>query len=277
MSILTLDDDIPQIVSLLSVERLSTFMRITGSERDAIVLHEQSLRIAAALMPATAMVEIVLRNAICEALRESFGRPNWLVNPPAPFQWKGEESDTIRRCSGWARRAAYANLSQTQKKALDESAFPNGVPAGTSHERRSKDRQRQIQITSGQLVAQLTLMFWKRLFSSDYENHLWKRSLRGLFPNKLITRAQVAQHLEIIYQTRNRIAHHEPVIGERLTRVADAIEFIALNFRSRAASEDAILARLTHSYRSELLEQMSALRRMLAPFILPPADVDDRG
>lgn len=271
------DDDVPQIVSLLSTERLSTFTRITGSERDAIALHEQSLRIAAALMPATAMVEIVLRNAICEALRESFGKPDWLLNPPPPFTWKGEEVESIKRCSGWARRAAYANLSQAQKKSLDALAFPSGVPSGTSHEKRSKGRQRHIQITSGQLIAQLTLMFWKRLFSPDYENHLWKRSLRGLFPNKLITRAQVAQNLEVIYQARNRIAHHEPVMRDRLTRVSDAIAFIALNFRSRSASEHAILARLTYSYRIELTQQALRLNVMLAPFIVPPPSISGAG
>lgn len=270
MSIHLPDDEVPQIVSLISAERLSTFTRITGSERDAILLHQQSLRVAGALMPTTAMVEIVLRNAICDALRDSFGRPDWLLNPPAPFQWKGEETENIKRCSGWARRAVYANLSQAQKKALDTLAFPQGVPAGTSHEKRSKDRQRHIQITAGQLIAQLTLMFWKRLFSPDYENHLWKRSLRGLFPNKLITRPQVAQNLEVIYQTRNRIAHHEPVIGERLTRVSDAIDFIVLNFRSRTPSEDAILARLTQPYRRDLADQISTMGEMLTPFVVPP-------
>jgi hypothetical protein len=65
-----------------------------------------------------------------------------------------------------------------------------------------------------------------------------------LFPNKRINRPEIADNLEAIYQTRNRIAHHEPVLGDRLMRVAKAIDFIVLNFGSKEPNEDAILARL---------------------------------
>ena len=268
MSISLTDEDIRAAATLLSSERLSAYLKITGTERDAIELHHQTMQVGAALMPITGLIEIVLRNAICENLRQTFGRPDWLTNPPAPFAWKGEEKAGVKKATIWARRAAYAKMSQTEKRNLDALAYPNGVPATTSHEHRSKARQKFVTITTGQLIAQLTLFFWKRLFSADYAESMWKRSLKKLFPNKALTRAQIAEQLEIVYQARNRIAHHEPVIGPRLTKALAAIDFLALNFGSSTASEDGILAKMTASNRRMLLERTKELETLLAHFTI---------
>lgn len=255
---------------LLSSERLSQFLAITGTERDAIALHHQTMRVGATLMPVTGMIEIALRNAICERLRQTFGNPDWLTRPPAPFVWKGDEASHLNKADGWARRAAYAKLSQAQKRALDVVAYPDGVPAGLSHEKHSKARQKVVPITTGQLIAQLTLFFWKRLFSPDYEATLWQRSLRKLFPNKSISRSQVSARLETLYQTRNRIAHHEPVMGPRLASVIEAADWLAQNFQTNSASSDGILAKMTEPYRADLADEAAALNALLSRFTVSP-------
>jgi hypothetical protein len=228
------------------------------------------MRVGAALMPVTGMIEVVLRNAICERLRQSFGHPDWLTNPTPPFEWKGEEQANLKKAAGWARRAAYATMTQTEKRNLDALAYPNGVPPGVSHEHRSKARQKVVPITTGQLIAQLTLFFWKRLFSPDYADTLWKRSLRRLFPNKALSRAEISEQLEALYQSRNRIAHHEPVIGARLARAKAAVEFLAMNFDAKTASEDGILAKMTAPYRDALTQEIGALEALLARYAIAP-------
>jgi hypothetical protein len=268
MSMELTDDEIRTAAALLSSERLSAFLKITGTERDAIELHYQVMQVGAALMPVTGLIEIVLRNAICENLRQTFGHPDWLTNPPAPFEWKGEEQEGIKKATAWARRAAYAKMTHAEKRNLDALAYPNGVPADTSHEHRSKARQRVVLITTGQLIAQLTLFFWKRLFSADYADTLWKRSLKRLFPNKTLARAQIADHLEIVYQARNRIAHHEPVMGARLARSMASIEFLALNFGTKDASEEGILAKMAAPYRMALKREAHDLEALLKRFTI---------
>lgn len=260
------DQEILLAASLLSSERLAAFVRITGTERDAYELHQQMMAVAAALMPVTGLIEIALRNAICDRLRGMFGTPDWLNSPPAPFVWRGEESSSLTRATRQGQRAEYAKKSNADKKALDAVAYPNGVPANASHEHRAKRRQQAIQINAGQQIAQLTIHFWKRLFSSDYEATLWDRSLKRLFPNKKLSRADVAIQLEAIYQARNRIAHHEPLYGARLYKALTAIDFIALNYGEKQPNPDGIIAKMISEQRQTLQQEADKLAGMLAAF-----------
>lgn len=265
------ENDIREIALFVSSERLAAFHTITGSERDAIILHQQVLAVGSALAPILAIFEISLRNTVCEQLRTAFGIPGWLKTPPAPFEWGDEEKNKIRDAERYAQRASYAKLTNVQKRALDDTAYPQGVPANAKHETRVKARQKAIQVTSGQVVAQLTLYFWKRLFSDDYEKTLWKRSLRQIFPNKRLERADVSKHLEVLYQARNRVAHHEPIYDDRLAEVLVAVEFVIQNFRSRRPSDDTPLAKLLRPHRIALEAEVKALETMLGTFRTMPS------
>jgi hypothetical protein len=223
------DEDIAAVTELLSRERLGTFQAMTGTTRGAVKLHQQMLQFAGALMSVTAVVEIALRNTVCDRLREHFGVDGWLRRPPAPFVWKDEERGKIEAAVRSAQRAAYTKLQSCDKRTLDQAAFRRGVPPGLQHELRVDARQKAIVVQSGQVITQLTMYFWKRLFSSDYEQTLWKPALKRIFPNKRIDRCAVAVQLERIYQTRNRVAHHEPVYGHRLHDTLNAVNFIASN------------------------------------------------
>ena len=258
--------DIAEIALFISSERLAAFREIAGNERDAIILHQQILAVGSALAPILAILEIALRNAICEQLRTAFGVPGWLKAPPLPFTWGTEETSKIKEAERHAQRASYAKLTNTAKRALDTLAYPNGVPANAKHETRVKARQKSIEVTSGQVVAQLTLYFWKRLFSDDYEETLWKRALRQIFPNKLLKRTDVSDQLEVLYQARNRVAHHEPIYDARLNEVLAAIDFICRNFRSRRPSDETPLSKLLRSHRAALAEKVDELRASLGGF-----------
>ncbi|UIF87919.1 hypothetical protein [Cupriavidus sp. UYPR2.512] len=258
------DEELAAVAVLLSSERLSTFERLAGSNRGAIALHQEMLRLGASLMAVTALIEIALRNAVCDRLTEHFGTADWLRSPPQTFRWEDELKGKIAQAEGSAQKVAYAKLSQEQKRQLDQRAFRNGAPpAGLSHERVSKARHSAIGVPMGQVVAQLTMYFWKRLFSTDYEHALWRPALKHVFPDKSVTRANVATQLEAIYQTRNRIAHHEPVYGRRLAQTEAAIDFVACQLGSSGHDGRTPLEKLLQPEMTELRERAEAMRQRL--------------
>lgn len=271
MSIVWSDGELTEAVDLLSSERLADFIRIARTESEAVALHQLCLSVAAALTPVVGLLEITLRNAVCRELRAAFGVSDWLLNPPAPFSWKGDELAKLKQGLAQARRAAYSKLTQAERRALDSFVNLDERAVPLSHEVRSKGRQNFIEVSSGQLVAQLTLFFWKRLFSADYEDTLWKRRLRRLFPNKAVTRAMVASHLEVLYQARNRIAHHEPVLGSRLDAVLNAIDFIAHEFGVRGPDGLTVVGKMLTSYRSDLEDDVRRLSERLQKLRWPEA------
>ncbi|WP_157043157.1 hypothetical protein [Rhodopseudomonas palustris] len=127
---------------------------------------------------------------------------------------------------------------------MEALAFPGGRPPNTSHIKRAKERRKQIVVSEGKIIAETTFYFWKRLYSGDYEQSLWRTSLKRTFPNKLTKRAHVAAQLEHIYQARNRLAHHEPVLHKRFQDSVTAMEFVICNLGSPLPSNETPLAKL---------------------------------
>lgn len=259
-------DDIRTVRAFLSDERLGPFIRLAGSEAAAVTLYLQTMRVGAALMPVIGFLEVAIRNAVSTRLTGHFGTEDWIVAERSPFSWKGDEHGHLGKALSHARRAAYAKLDPGAKRSLDASAFPAGVPANIAHAARSKKRQSVIVASHGQIVAQLTLFFWKRLFSTDYETTLWKPILRSIFPNKGIKRAQVAVHLEALYEVRNRIAHHEPIHGARLSKALSAIAFVVENLESPMPNSASVLARLLERMRGELAREVELLEALIAEY-----------
>ena len=99
------DDDIGAVTLFLSPERLGKLTRLTGSAKDAIELHQETLSLGVSLMNVIATVEISLRNSICENLSQYFRTPDWLQNPPAPFAWKKDDRNKAPEALKNARRA----------------------------------------------------------------------------------------------------------------------------------------------------------------------------
>lgn len=71
------------------------------------------------------------------------------------------------------------------------------------------------------LVAALTLGFWKKILSSKFDVQN-KMIVKKIFPNKdnwrsdvLIDLSELHTNIEIVWKLRNRIAHHEPIFHRR--------------------------------------------------------------
>ena len=258
--------DVAVVAKMLSPERLRNLVQLTGSEGAAIDLHQETLRVGSSLMSVTATIEIALRNSVCENLSHHFGVPNWLTQTPIQFQWRDPEKKKVELALDSARRAEYAKLSQAEKGALDAAAYPMGRPAGTSHLKRSKDRRRRIQVSEGKVVAELTLYFWKRLYGPEYDQSLWRTTLKRTFPFKKLKRAEVATQLERIYQSRNRLAHHEPVLHKRFQDTIDAVHFVVQHLEVAQPHAGTSLGKLLADDLDEVSARARALHNRLDGF-----------
>lgn len=227
-----------EFVDFISEERLRTYEIHTDSRKKAIALHNHTLQLGTSLMSMIALMELSLRNVTNQRLISDFGDDDWLLPGHATLPLEPDESTMISRAFSNARKAAYSKMSYREKAGLDANAFPNGVPLGSTHKSVVKKRQAQLTVSHGQVISQTTIAFWKRLYSTDYEDRLWKPSLKKIFPNKKIRRSEISKNLESIYATRNRVAHHEPVYGPRLQEVMNAIEFIRGAFGAREGDEE---------------------------------------
>ena len=262
--------DAIEITRFLSPERLGALRHLTGSDQVAIELHQETLRLGASLMNITATVEIALRNAVCENLNRHFGVPNWLLQPPVPFQWRKPEQNKITMALDSARRAQYSKLTQAEKAELDALAYPNGRPANISHLQRAKKRREKIPVSDGKIIAELTLYFWKRLYGPEYDQTLWRPSLKRTFPDKTLSRAVIAIELEQIYQSRNRLAHHEPVLHKRFTDTMRAIDFVIQRVGVTTPNNATPLAKLLAADIADVRAKAVALHARLNSFRTSP-------
>lgn len=258
--------DVSQLTDLLSRERLGALIGLTGSEAEAIILHQATLRLGADLMQVIATVEIALRNAVSENLAGHFGVANWLQQPPVAFRWREPERGKIVSAVDSAKRAEYSKLSQADKAHLDTLAYPQGRPPNTPHLKRAKDRRKHIVVSEGKVIAELTLYFRKRLYGPEYDQTLWRPTLKRTFPNKHLSRATIATQLEVIYQSRNRLAHHEPVLHRRFSDTVSAISFIIENLGSPDPTQGTALARLLSNDIAAVKAKEDCLRARLDAF-----------
>ena len=142
----------------------------------------------------------------------------------------------------------------THAKLLPGTMIRESIERAERQARRETLRSREESVSQSQIITRLTLHFWKRLFARTYQRMLW-RSIRGVFPNKTCTRATIARHLEVLHRTRNRLAHHEFVNGQRLEETLRSIDYISGNIGPRRAGQASALSNLLKPQRLALGEE----------------------
>ena len=215
-----------RLVAFLSHEELEGLIDRTGAEFQSIELHQEILAFGCELMKVITIVEVALRNTVAANLTQHFRAADWLQRSLGQFRWRPHERSRIRTAIKQAKRAAYAKLSQAEKSDLDRRASPDGWHPETPHVAKVKSRQELIPATDGQVIAELALGFWKGLYGEKCQHALWRPTLKRTFPNREVSRSAVASLLEMVYQSRNRLAHHEPVLHKRFRETVGAIEFV---------------------------------------------------
>jgi len=79
---------------------------------------------------------------------------------------------------------------------------------------KTKITEKTHDVTPGRVIAELTFAFWVKLTSGTYEKSLWVKYLHRIFPIRL-KRTVLHDRLKQLKTLRNRIAHHEKIIGSR--------------------------------------------------------------
>ncbi len=170
-----------KLESALSKERLDTYREILpdgASFIDVISIYNANTAVSEALMGSIQIMEISVRNSIHRQIAKAYGA-EWYVGNPMGLDREGAR--LIARLSDRYRNVARFNN-------------PDAL--------------------SQKIVSELTLGFWTNLFKRQYEDPLWRKSLRFAFPHVggALTRGQVYELLDKIRRLRNRISHHEQVV-----------------------------------------------------------------
>lgn len=199
--------------------RFAPYLQAASGDHDAAVeLYVWNARISAAIFEVLHHVEVLVRNAI-----DSQFRP---VEATAP-------ADTTWLCD---------------PNILNEASR---LRVGEAIERITRQHKNP---TRGRVVATLSFGFWRALFDRKYDK-LWVSHLHRAFPNGSGNRADVATVMATLVPFRNRLAHHETIIGRPMTNHYD---------------EMLTLAEMIDSAAREWIESVSRVDTVLQECPLPP-------
>lgn len=160
-------------------------LRAYGNECDEILLDKYiyNLRLSEAFYPALSLVEITLRNRICNAIDKLICK-DWLIN------------------------------EINEQKLLADKEYKKLL------ETESKLSKLGKKVTNDRLISEMTLGFWVHLCTKSYKPKFWDKKgfFEAVFPNyspekELRKIAPIQNDLLTILRLRNRISHHEMIIN----------------------------------------------------------------
>jgi hypothetical protein len=189
----------------LTVERLGSYLVASGQDLErAFHLYEWNVRASAGVLTTVALVEVVVRNALDDRMRE----------------WAGRR----RPAQSWFDAAPLDERGRADAAAARERATRRG-------------RQPEVH---GKVIAELPLGFWRYLVASRYLTSLWIPATHAAFPDGARDlrrrRAEVEARLQRLAFVRNRAAHHEPIHRRDLGQdLAAAVELTGWICRDAAA------------------------------------------
>lgn len=193
-----------QIKKSLSGARLSTYENITLngqklSTDQALKLYAWNAQISAAFFVPLHLCEVVIRNAVAEALVATYGA-NW--------PWARDFLRSLPNPThGYSARQDLINI---------------------------KDKM----ANTGKVIPELKFVFWEKLLTARFDSRLWDSHLFTVFPNLVtassvsVQRNELRSLLENVRRLRNRIAHHEPIINRDIETDFKNISLL-LNYRCK--------------------------------------------
>lgn len=179
----------------LSTDRLGTYenaVATPGTHASPLDLYLWNARISAAFLIPLHIGEVVIRNAVADALTRIHG-PRW--------PWVQGFVDSLP-----SPASGYNPRRELQRAATRSTA-------GTS-----------------QVIPMLSFVFWQKMFTHRFDIRVWSRCRGAVLPGIdtltpwHVTRARLHNDLEQIRRLRNRIAHHEPIFARALGQDFAAIQ-----------------------------------------------------
>jgi hypothetical protein len=171
-------NEIAAIVTAISPDRFKTYLTAAGHNQErALRLYLWNARRGGAFHMPIQAVEVALRNNVNLALSNVY-TANW-----------------------WECKNLYDLLDEERRADL------------TIVVRRI--RNRELELYTGQVVAGLSFGFWVGMLHGRYNPPIWGGQLRAAFPSFPANRARKSLHDRVrkVATLRNRISHHEPLIG----------------------------------------------------------------
>lgn len=172
----------------LSPARIATYEIATGVQNDedmsALTLYAWNAEVSGALLACLHICEVVVRNAISDALDSIYGD-----------RWPWE---------------------QTFERSLPD-------PDRGYNPRKDLRKARRGKQTTGQVIPELKFVFWQKMFTRRHDTRIWNHHLLRVMPNIdnaehiPILRNSLHHDLEQLRELRNRIAHHEPIFPRNLS------------------------------------------------------------
>ncbi len=199
MGTMSTENTILAVKNALSAARMGTYEVATATDTTnpaaALALYAWNAQVSAALLVPLHICEVVVRNAISDALESLYG---------ARWPWSTSFEQSLP-----APREGYSP-------------------------RRDVQNSRSHAITTGKTIPELKFVFWQKMFTSRYDERLWNVHLRRVLPNTNsaksidVIRQNLYEDLEHIRILRNRIAHHEPIfmrnLEDDLRRIVNVVE-----------------------------------------------------
>lgn len=170
-----------------SEPRMATYYRAcAGDVERALNLYRANAEVSGLAFTSLHYFEIILRNAIDAQLRT----------------WNEDKAGD----ADWTKNAAPLLLNIIGLDRLN---------AARSDARKAVARRREP--SHDDIVTQFSLGTWRFLLPSQRhqgKQQLWDEAIEQAFPNRHGVRPdQIAQSVSIVYDFRNRVAHHEPIFA----------------------------------------------------------------
>ena len=163
-----------KLIEAITPVRLSVYGNIEN--------YVYNIRLSETFYPALSLLEITLRNRICNAI-EKLICENWLIN------------------------------ELNQQKILSDKEYQK------LKEAENKIKKANKKVTNDRLISELTFGFWIHLCTKSYKPKLWDKKgfFETVFPNyvnsgNLRNISPIQNDLLNILRLRNRIFHHEIII-----------------------------------------------------------------
>ena len=171
-------NEIAAILAAISPDRFKTYLSAAGHDQErALRLYLWNARLGEAFHTPIQAVEVGLRNGINLALSNVY-TPNW-----------------------WECKTLFDLLDEERKGDLVTVL--------------KRIRNRKLELYTGQVVAGLSFGFWVGILDGRYNPPIWGGQLRTAFPFLPPGRGRKSLHerVRVVATLRNRISHHEPLIG----------------------------------------------------------------
>lgn len=214
-----------EFAKLVSEPRLSKYRRATDDPELVPDLYAMDMRLSAAAFKALHMAEVVVRNAMDRELRR------------------------------WNAAAGHGEAWTTNPAGLLKSCFYDDAADLKEAKRKAEKAVTSRDVLHDDVLAQLSFGAWRYLMPPNRAHHakdrIWDEAISHAFANRSPNspRSSLTKSVSIIYDLRNRVAHHEPVfhldLQAKRRNIKDVIDAVSREARRWFTTNDEFSAMIT--------------------------------